>query len=128
MIDYGTEKRKDQWTKEDDERLAEIVLHNVQNGKTQLEAFEMAADELGRTKQACGFRWNKTLRGQYSQSLLAVRNQPQQSMRSHLKLALTSFDELTEAYQSLEVKHRELQNEHEKLVKWLQQGYSLMKD
>lgn len=43
-------KRKDQWTKEDDERLAEIVLHNVQNGKTQLEAFEMAAMELGRTK------------------------------------------------------------------------------
>lgn len=69
-------KRKDQWTKEDDERLAEIVLHNVQNGKTQLEAFEMAATELGRTKQACGFRWNKTLRSQYSQSLLAVRNQP----------------------------------------------------
>ncbi len=49
-------------------------------------------------------------------------------MRSHLKLALTSFDELTEAYQNLEMKHRELQSEHDKLVKWLQQGYSLMKD
>ncbi|MEG0259850.1 MAG: transcriptional regulator [Lysinibacillus sp.] len=123
-----TKKRKDQWTKEDDERLAEIVLRNVQNGKTQLEAFELAAEELGRTKQACGFRWNKTLRQQYSQSLHAVRNQPQQSMRSHLKLALTSFDELTEAYNTLEVQHRELVGEHERLVKWLQQGFLLIKD
>ncbi len=91
VIDYGIEKRKDQWTKEDDERLAEIVLHNVQNGKTQLEAFEMAAIELGRTKQACGFRWNKTLRGQYSQSLLAVRNQPPTIYAKSFEISVDKF-------------------------------------
>ena len=112
-------RRKDQWTEEDDARLAEIVIQAVKSGGTQLEAFEQAATELNRTKQACGFRWNKTLRGQYNQTLHTIRNKPQQSMRSHLKLALTSFDELTEAYTLLEKKHRDLQLEHEKLVKWL---------
>lgn len=43
-------------------------------------------------------------------------------MRSHLKLALNSFDELTEAYNELELKYRELQTEHDRVLKWLQQG------
>lgn len=119
-------RRKDQWTADDDEKLAEIVISAVQNGKTQLEAFAEAASALNRTKQACGFRWNKTLRGQYGQMLNSVRKRPKQLMRSHLKLALNSFDELTEAYTELEIKYRELQTEHEKIVKWLQQGSSFM--
>jgi prespore-specific regulator len=116
-------RRKDQWTLQDDENLAEIVIQSVQNGKTQLEAFEIAAEKLGRTKQACGFRWNKTLRAQYGQVLLSVKKRPKQMMRSHLKLALSSFEELSEAYQQLEVKYKELQYEHERLIKWLQQGF-----
>lgn len=119
-------RRKDQWTEADDSRLAEIVLHAVKTGGTQLEAFEQAATELNRTKQACGFRWNKTLRGQYNQTLYAIRNKPQHSISNHLKLALSSFDELTDAYTQLEKKHRELLIEHEKLVKWLQQGFSYL--
>ena len=116
-------RRKDQWTLQDDENLAEIVIQSVQNGKTQLEAFEIAAEKLGRTKQACGFRWNKTLRAQYGQVLLSVKKRPKQMMRCHLKLALSSFEELSEAYQQLEVKYKELQYEHERLIKWLQQGF-----
>lgn len=58
----GDKRRKDQWTAEDDETLAKIVIEAVQNGRTQLQAFQEAATVLGRTKQACGFRWNKTLR------------------------------------------------------------------
>lgn len=119
-------RRKDQWTEADDTRLAEIVLHAVKVGGTQLEAFEQAAIELNRTKQACGFRWNKTLRGQYNQTLQAIRNKPQHSISNHLKLALTSFDELTDAYTQLEKKYRELQIEHDKLVKWLQQGFTYL--
>ena len=115
-------RRKDQWTAEDDEKLAEIVIQAVQNGKTQLEGFAEAANALNRTKQACGFRWNKTLRLQYGQMLNNVRKRPKQLMRSHLKLALTSFDELTEAYTELELKYRELQADYEKILKWLQQG------
>lgn len=122
VIDMEGKRRKDQWTATDDEKLAEIVIQSVQNGKTQLEAFEEAAQVLNRTKQACGFRWNKTLRQQYGQMLNSVRKRPKQLMRSHLKLALNSFDELTEAYNELEIKYRELQGEHEKILKWLQQG------
>ncbi|PKC50639.1 hypothetical protein RhiirA1_485732 [Rhizophagus irregularis] len=119
-------KRKDQWTAADDEKLAEIVISAVQNGKTQLEAFAEAANVLNRTKQACGFRWNKTLRSQYGQMLNSVRKRPKQLMRSHLKLALNSFDELTEAYNELEIKYRELQSEHDKLIKWLNQGVNFL--
>ena len=115
-------RRKDQWTVADDEKLAEMVIQAVQNGRTQLEAFEEAATVLNRTKQACGFRWNKTLRHQYGQMLNSVRKRPKQLMRSHLKLALTSFEELTEAYSELELKYRELQTEHEKMLRWIQQG------
>ena len=118
----GEKKRKDQWTAEDDERLANIVIHHVQSGKTQLEAFQFAADELNRTKQACGFRWNKTLRQQYGHVLENVRKRPKQLMKSHLKLALSSFEELTEAYNELDQKYRELATEYEKLTKWVQQG------
>lgn len=123
-----SKRRKDQWTIEDDEKLAEIVIHNVQNGRTQLEAFEQAASALNRTKQACGFRWNKTLRTQYGQVLNSVRKRPKQLMRSHLKLALTSFEELTEAYNDLEMKYSELQSEYDKMQKWLQQGHTLIKE
>jgi len=119
-------RRKDQWTADDDEKLAEIVIQAVQNGKTQLEAFAEAANVLNRTKQACGFRWNKTLRTQYGQMLNSVRKRPKQLMRSHLKLALNSFDELTEAYNELEIKYRELQSEHDKLIKWLNQGVNFL--
>ncbi|BDH61035.1 transcriptional regulator [Ureibacillus massiliensis 4400831 = CIP 108448 = CCUG 49529] len=119
-------RRKDQWTAADDEKLAEIVISAVQNGKTQLEAFAEAANVLNRTKQACGFRWNKTLRSQYGQMLNSVRKRPKQLMRSHLKLALNSFDELTEAYNELEIKYRELQSEHDKLIKWLNQGVNFL--
>lgn len=115
-------RRKDQWTTADDEKLAEMVIQSVQNGRTQLEAFEEASIILNRTKQACGFRWNKTLRHQYGQTLNNVRKRPKQLMRSHLKLALTSFEELTEAYSELELKYRELQTEHEKMLRWIQQG------
>ena len=118
----GEKRRKDQWTAEDDETLAKIVIDAVQNGRTQLEAFQQAANTLGRTKQACGFRWNKTLRLQYGQMLSNVKKRPKQLVRSHLKIALTSFDELMEAYQQLESNYRELQAEHDKIVKWLQQG------
>lgn len=122
----GEKRRKDQWTTADDEKLAEIVIGFVQNGKTQLEAFSHAAETLGRTKQACGFRWNKTLRLQYGHVLDNVRKRPKQMMRSHLKLALTNFEELTEAYNSLDLRYRELQAEYDRVIKWLQQGANFL--
>ncbi|MEK5645792.1 hypothetical protein BK138_35105 [Paenibacillus rhizosphaerae] len=54
--------RKINWSTKDDNILAETVLNCIQNGKTQLIAFEEAAEKLNRTAAACGFRWNSTVR------------------------------------------------------------------
>jgi prespore-specific regulator len=54
--------RSDAWTLADDERLADLVLHHIRTGSTQLKAFEDAGNELGRTSAACGYRWNGVLR------------------------------------------------------------------
>lgn len=54
--------RSDAWTREDDDKLADVVLSHIRTGSTQLKAFEEAATILGRTAAACGYRWNGVLR------------------------------------------------------------------
>jgi len=101
-------KRKDQWTAEDDHELASTVLEIVKNGGTQIHAFEVAAEKLSRTKQACGFRWNKTLRHTYGQDLNQAKQKYQHPMHTHLKQAMSSYDELLEAHDKLQREHAEL--------------------
>lgn len=57
--------RSDAWTPEDDKRLADLVLNHIRTGSTQLKAFEEAANLLGRTAAACGYRWNGVVRREY---------------------------------------------------------------
>ncbi len=57
--------RSDAWTPEDDVTLAELVLRHIREGSTQLVAFEEAANLLGRTAAACGYRWNGVVRRHY---------------------------------------------------------------
>ncbi|KYP79396.1 RsfA family transcriptional regulator [Ferroacidibacillus organovorans] len=54
--------RQDAWTEEDDIKLADIILRHIQNGGTQLAAFDVCAEFLGRTPAACGYRWNACVR------------------------------------------------------------------
>jgi prespore-specific regulator len=61
--------RQDAWTAEDDVRLAEIVLAHIRDGSTQLAAFEEAAEQLGRTPAASGYRWNACVRKQYMDAI-----------------------------------------------------------
>jgi prespore-specific regulator len=61
--------RSDAWTPEDDARLAELVLHHIRTGSTQLRAFEEAGNELGRTAAACGYRWNGVVRKHYKEQI-----------------------------------------------------------
>lgn len=56
------QERKDSWRQEDDSVLAEIILRHIREGSTQLSAFDEAAERLGRTSGACGFRWNSEVR------------------------------------------------------------------
>jgi|SRR5690625_192865 len=57
------------WTKDEDILLAKTVLQHIQEGKTQLAAFNDVAKQLSRTPGACGFRWNATLRKKYDKDI-----------------------------------------------------------
>lgn len=57
-------KRIDAWEPHEDAVLVKTVIACVASGGTQLKAFEEAADSLGRTPEACRFRWNGVLRHQ----------------------------------------------------------------
>ncbi|MNK43720.1 Prespore-specific transcriptional regulator RsfA [compost metagenome] len=61
--------RRDGWEPEDDIILAQIVLEHIRNGSTQLSGFEAAANQLQRTSNACGFRWNSAVRKQYESQI-----------------------------------------------------------
>ncbi len=61
--------RQDAWTGDDDKRLADIILRHIREGSTQLAAFEEAAEALGRTSAACGYRWNACVRKQYVEAI-----------------------------------------------------------
>jgi RsfA family transcription factor len=62
-------ERYDIWTEAEDDLLLCCVLDNVSEGKTQLKAFERAGKELGRTADACGYRWNAILRKQFKKEM-----------------------------------------------------------
>lgn len=118
-------KRKDSWTIEDDKVLADTVLTYIREGKTQLQAFEETAMTLGRTKQACGFRWNKTLRKQYNVQKI-TRSKPNE-IRSHIQQAITSYEDLVKAYEKLQADYEQLQSEHQKVKAWLSNGKELLR-
>lgn len=58
-------ERKDAWNTKSDETLAKIVLKHIEQGKSQQQAFQEAGEQLGRSKNACDWRWNKILRSHY---------------------------------------------------------------
>lgn len=74
--------RQDAWTADDDLLLAEVTLRHIREGSTQLKAFEEAAQRLGRTPAACGFRWNNTVRKQYEEAIRMAKAQRQQLKKS----------------------------------------------
>lgn len=74
--------RQDAWTKENDELLAETVLHHIREGSTQLNAFEEVGDKLNRTSAACGFRWNAVVREKYEKEIAMAKKQRKQKQRA----------------------------------------------
>ncbi|MFC4767663.1 RsfA family transcriptional regulator [Effusibacillus consociatus] len=74
--------RSDAWTPEDDNRLAEIVLRHIREGSTQLNAFVEAANLLGRTPAACGYRWNGVVRRNFTDDI----KQAKQEKKNHAAL------------------------------------------
>lgn len=66
--------RKDAWTNEEDTILAREVLKQIQEGGTQLEAFQVVGKLISRTASACGFRWNNTVRKTYKEAITAAKH------------------------------------------------------
>jgi prespore-specific regulator len=66
-------QRIDTWTEQENQLLVNTLLNYVRDGKTQLQAFEDVGEKIDRSACACGFRWNKYLRQNYTQALKHAR-------------------------------------------------------
>lgn len=120
--------RKDSWTQEEDSLLKEIILNKINQGHTQISGFQEASVLLGRSKQACAFRWNKNLRPQiikkeqkpisYSTKEIADSS----SLQNHLQLAMESYDEMKHSYDEISSAYNLLKNDYEQLLNWVKQG------
>lgn len=83
-------QRQDGWTLEDDICLSETVLNCIENGETQLYAFDLVAEKTKRTPAACGFRWNSNLRKRYKEQIKEAklkRKQTQGDLKKQPKLS-----------------------------------------
>lgn len=87
--------RQDGWTATDDEILATEVLRNIQEGKTQLSAFQKVSEQLGRTPSACGFRWNSTLRKIYDKEIQNAKMERKVRKERNSKSLGNQVDQLT---------------------------------
>lgn len=67
--------RQDAWSNDEDLLLAEVVLRQIREGGTQLQAFEEVGKKLSRTAAACGFRWNSYVRKQYKSGIELAKKQ-----------------------------------------------------
>ena len=96
--------RKDSWTAEEDNLLKEIVLKKIEQGHTQISGFQEASVLLGRSKQACAFRWNKNLRPQIMQEKKSISKKVARfnaHLQNHLQLAMESYDEMKQSYDEI---------------------------
>lgn len=131
--------RQSAWTREEDTLLANTVLQYIQEGKTQLDAFAKVATKLSRTKAACGFRWNATLRDRYQAEIeqaKALRKKLSENYvtdEQALPQVLTSVHEqiytAISLLETLKVTARpiEAENYTKQLIKELQAENSLLK-
>lgn len=123
--------RKDGWKTEEDNLLKEIILKKIEQGQTQMSGFEEASQLLGRSKQACAFRWNKNLRPllqktdvppSHKEVVLIKEFSVQAPIQDHLKLALESFEEMKKSYEEISQEYNLLKRDYEQLVNWVKQG------
>lgn len=135
--------RRDGWKSEDDLILAEVVLRHIREGRTQLEGFTEAGERLGRTRNACGFRWNSTVRKQYQAAVVIALKQGKklsdakaaQKYADHLERKRESkrtpsrlreyLQLLTSEVNRIERENEELQKENADLRKRLDKNYTV---
>lgn len=115
--------RKDSWTTEEDNLLKELVLKKIEEGHTQLSGFHEASILLGRSKQACAFRWNKNLRPAVRQKEIPKKElADSSSLQNHLQLAMATYDEMKQSYDEISNAYNLLKTDYEQLINWVKQG------
>jgi len=119
--------RKDSWTVEEDNLLKKIVLTKIEQGLTQISGFEEASTLLGRTKQACAFRWNKNLRPfLITRDKTQIKTPPREisdtPAQSHLQMAMDSYVEMKQSYDQISQEYNLLKRDYEQLISWVKQG------
>ncbi|WP_394237428.1 RsfA family transcriptional regulator [Niallia oryzisoli] len=90
--------RQDSWTQDEDLLLAEVVLRNIREGGTQLQAFEEVGKKLSRTAAACGFRWNSSIRKQYKSDIELAKKQRKDAKRSPIVKNDVSVPEMESSF------------------------------
>lgn len=119
--------RKDSWSAEEDTLLKELVLKKMEQGLTQISGFQEASILLGRSKQACAFRWNKNLRPHIFNSATQKEHVRREAadpsaLQNHLHLAMESYDEMKHSYEEISNAYNLLKNDYEQLLNWAKQG------
>ena len=119
--------RKDSWTVEDDNLLKKIILTKIEQGLTQISGFEEAGILLGRTKQACAFRWNKNLRPfLITRDKATIETKTNEisntSTENYLQLAMDCYDDMKQSYDQISQEYNLLKRDYEQLVSWVKKG------
>ena len=127
MIYVTVKLRKDSWTEDEDNLLKELVLKKIEEGHTQISGFQEASVLLGRSKQACAFRWNKNLRPQLFPKEQTSKEKAKEiadssSLQNHLQLAMESYDEMKQSYDEIAQAYNLLKKDYEMLLSWAKQG------
>lgn len=118
-------ERKDSWTEHEDFVLANTIILYIENGKTQLEAFEDVGKQLERSAAACGFRWNSTVRKRYEKEIKMARTRKLQVKRSNKQVTVlgdihsqtnTPLDEIIASLQKIRLEYLEMKQRIESLT------------
>lgn len=110
------------WTPEQDHQLASIVLNQIESGGTQLQAFQVAAQQLKRTPGACGFRWNGVLRQTYTKEIqVAKKNRKRRSRQAIVRSGViasssTAIQEVIRFLVNIDSSYLQLQHRVEELT------------
>lgn len=118
--------RQDAWSQDEDLLLAEVVLRNIREGGTQLQAFEEVGKQLSRTAAACGFRWNSYVRKQYKSGIEIAKKQRKELKKNAIapsELEELELSSLNESIPVEEPKTHSFQIEFNDLVAFLKELY-----
>lgn len=93
--------RRDKWTDEEENILEKIVLEHLEIGSTKTAAFKKAANILGRTPAACGYRWNHVLSKKADTSTTSTQLQLPPPIDYHPSTPELTLDSVIRFLQSL---------------------------